>query len=179
MTIIVSPAITRLIQRYQHISLLFWLKVFLILMIFIFLIISYLPLSKFLLISAYIILLCLFVSMVPLLSSMAMHYIQAGNQVNFDLARVMGAISYALGAIFLGKLLTQLDVSCLSIIFAISSIFLVLLLWHLPDVFLGTNLQTKSKPMTTIIRKYKLLFFHSYRLCIQFRRCYSTGDLSH
>lgn len=127
-------------------------------MIFIFLIISYLPLSKFLLISAYIILLCLFVSMVPLLSSMAMHYIQAGNQVNFGLARGMGSISYALGAIFLGKLLTQLDVSCLSIIFAISSIFLVLLLWHLPDVFLGTNLQTKSKPMTTIIRKYKLLF---------------------
>lgn len=67
-------------------------------------ILAFFPFPPLIVTVVYMVIYALYLSMSPLLQVMASDYIQAGQDVNFGLARGLGSVAWALGALILGFL---------------------------------------------------------------------------
>ena len=169
LTIFISPYISSLLHKIKKLTiniLLYWL--FLISLL-IFLAITYLPLSGYIIMFAYIIIYCLSISIIPLLSSLAMNYLQAGQEINFGLARGMGSVSYALSAILISQSINLFSPNVLAIIYLIASISLIMIIHQLPDNKIIINEKEEHKSLLFMIKKYKSLFY----LLLGFAFCFA------
>jgi PPP family 3-phenylpropionic acid transporter len=127
----------------------------------VFLLLVFVDLPTIVIMVSYICMLVLILAMVPLLSMIAMDYIQEGKNVNFGLARGLGSLAYASSAVVLGQLSERINASTIAYVFAISAILLVILLHFLPDSQIGeVKRETKSESsVVEIIFRYRIFFF--------------------
>ncbi|EOS62099.1 hypothetical protein C815_00226 [Firmicutes bacterium M10-2] len=134
-TIFLSPILSAQCAKIKKLSLQQLLIVFLTIECGSFLSIGFLPLSKAVLMILYIGLYALNISTVPLVSTIAMNYIEEGKKINFGLSRGLGSISYAVSAVIAGQLVSHFAPSSLCLLCIGSAVICMLILIVLPPSY--------------------------------------------
>lgn len=149
-TIFLSPILSAQCAKIKKLSLQQLLIGFLAIECGLFLSIGFLPLPKAILMILYIGLYALNISIVPLVSTIAMNYIEEGKQVNFGLSRGLGSISYAISAVIAGQLVSRFAPSSLCLLCVGSALICMTVLMMLPPSYSKQKGQ-KAKEGTSIV----------------------------
>lgn len=149
-TIFLSPILSAQCAKIKKLSLQQLLIGFLAIECGLFLSIGFLPLPKAILMILYIGLYALNISTVPLVSTIAMNYIEEGKQVNFGLSRGLGSISYAISAVIAGQLVSRFAPSSLCLLCVGSALICMTVLMMLPPSYSKQKGQ-KAKEGTSIV----------------------------
>jgi PPP family 3-phenylpropionic acid transporter len=120
--------------------------------------ITFIPLPKIIIMLVYILVYSLNVSCVPFLSMLCMDLIRTGSYLNFGLSRGLGSVAYASTAMLSGFLIDLFNPVVLSIIYSLSSVVFLVILFTFPTVKDKGVINEKSS-IVSIIFKYKLFFF--------------------
>ena len=94
---------------------------------------AFLPIPAFLVMVFYVVMYALNMSTVPMLTMIAMNYINEGTYVNFGLARGIGSASWATSALIFGQVVSFLGANVLSIAYCIFALVTLFILYHLPE----------------------------------------------
>jgi PPP family 3-phenylpropionic acid transporter len=125
------------------------------------LIIYFINFSKLILGILFTAILCLIITLMPFMNSMAFMYEEYGYKVNFGLARGLGSVGYAITSMVLGFVL---NVANPSILLLVNVLFSVLLYWVIKvytvnedsKVISVKKEEIKQLTMIEFVRKYKL-----------------------
>lgn len=129
-------------------------------MIVIFTVLTIISSPIFLIMILYVFLLSLIAAMVPLFSTICMNYLKDGQYINFGLARGLGSISYAAGAIIVGQLIEFFNPTVIAFVYTIASIALLILLYIMPPYQIQEETTTKKQEnIFSVIKKYRIFFF--------------------
>lgn len=158
-TIFLSPFISSLISKIKGLTIHKLMTIIYLILSFIFLGITFIDLPVLIIMILYTLLMSLVVSIVPFLSMIATNYIQAGIKINFGLARGMGSISYAISALLLGRFIDIFNPNILAIVYVISIILNLIILYTLPHNETQQIHQKKEGNVVHVIREYKIFFF--------------------
>lgn len=105
-----------------------------------------------------------------LLSSLGMSYINHGHKLNFGLARGMGSATYAVTAIWLGRMLERFRPDILGYVFCITAVFFLVIGFLLPETeIMRTNTPTENtgKVLIGLLKdKTILLLMIGFCLCV-------------
>jgi len=176
LTVFISPSISSLPQKFKGLTIRRLLDIMMAATLAIFLCISYVPLPTALIMVCYMGMLCISVSVVPLLSAIAMDYIRQGKELNFGLSRGMASASYAVSAIIIGQCVDLFDPDILSVIYSVTSIIFLMVLHTLPagrqDYAQGSG---EKKSVFAFIRKYQVLFYILAGYSLNFAGATSIG----
>lgn len=154
-----SPMVSSLLQKNTDLTIPSLVTRILLCTTVLFLGVSYLTLPAIVLMVLYVIIISGYLSCVPLVSTVAMNYIERGYDVNFGLARGMGSVSYAISAVVLSCCVELFDPNVLSVIHAVAVGLLLVLINTFPDYQEGKKKsQTQTGSILIVITKYKLLF---------------------
>lgn len=154
-----SPMVSSLLQKNTDLTIPTLVTRILLCTTVLFLGVSYLTLPAIVLMVLYVIIISGYLSCVPLVSTVAMNYIERGYDVNFGLARGMGSVSYAISAVVLSYCVELFDPNVLSVIHAVAVGLLLVLINTFPDYQEEKKeSQSQTGSILTIITKYKLLF---------------------
>lgn len=104
----------------------------------------WIPLPKWMIMLIYLLLYAMNISMVPLISTIAMQYIEHGKPVNFGLSRGLGSISYAISAVVIGNLLTIFDPRILIAAYAITGVLALAFLASMPACYMEVKEKRKA-----------------------------------
>lgn len=155
----ISPMVSRFVENHENVTIPKMMDGLLLVSSALFLVISFVNVPSILLIIIYISNLTLFLTAVPLLSTIAMNYNARGMDVNFGLSRGMGSVSYAVSAIALSAMIDYLNPDYLSVVYAISAVLFLYIVHTLPDYVEEKTHQESSGNVIDIIKKYKTLTF--------------------
>ena len=155
----ISPMVSRFVENHENVTIPKMMDGLLLVSSALFLVISFVNVPSILLIIIYISNLTLFLTAVPLLSTIAMNYNARGIDVNFGLSRGMGSVSYAVSAIALSAMIDYLNPDYLSVVYAISAVLFLYIVHTLPDYVEEKTHQESSGNVIDIIKKYKTLTF--------------------
>lgn len=167
-TIFLSPFMSSLISRIKGMTIKKLMTYILVTTFVIYVVMSYLPVPVILLMIMYIVMYALNLSTVPMLTMIAMNYINEGTYVNFGLARGLGSASWALSALVFGQVISFLDTGILSIAYAFFSCVTLFILHTLPESQIQMTEKKKEGSVFTVIRKYKIFFFLLLGFCFMF-----------
>ena len=106
-TIFLSPFMSSLISRIKGMTIKKLMTYILVTTFVIYVVMSYLPVPVILLMIMYIVMYALNLSTVPMLTMIAMNYINEGTYINFGLARGLGSASWALSALVFGQIISE------------------------------------------------------------------------
>ena len=84
-----------------------------------YIVMAFLPIPAFLVMVFYVVMYALNMSTVPMLTMIAMNYINEGTYVNFGLARGIGSASWATSALIFGQVVSFLGANVLSIAYCV------------------------------------------------------------
>lgn len=155
----ISPMVSRFVENHENVTIPKMMDGLLLVSSALFLVISFVNVPSILLIIIYISNLILFLTAVPLLSTIAMNYNARGIDVNFGLSRGMGSVSYAVSAIALSAMIDYLNPDYLSVVYAISAVLFLYIVHTLPAYVEEKTRQESSGNVIDIIKKYKTLTF--------------------
>ena len=136
---------------------------------------AYLTLPSLVLMAIYIIMYALNLSTVPMLTMIAMNYINEGIYVNFGLARGIGSASWATSALLFGQVLSFFDTSILSIGYLIFTIITLMILFTLPESQMKEVQNKKEGSVFTVVKNYRIFFFLLLGFCFMFAGATSIG----
>lgn len=160
LSIFISPFISSLVTRIQGLNIKKTMLILYILMFIAFLLLTYIPLPISLIMILYIFLLCVMVSNVPFLSMICMDYLKEGHYLNFGVARGLGSIAYASGAVIVSQFITWINPTVIIYVYLISSCLLFWILFSMPDSQTNNDNQEENKTSAfTIMKEYKVFFF--------------------
>lgn len=160
LSIFISPFISSLVTRIQGLNIKKTMLILYILMFIAFLLLTYIPLPISLIMILYIFLLCVMVSNVPFLSMICMDYLKEGRYLNFGVARGLGSIAYASGAVIVSQFITWINPTVIIYVYLISSCLLFWILLSMPDSQTNNDNQEENKTSAfTIMKEYKVFFF--------------------
>lgn len=154
-TIVLSPLISQKCAQIRNYSLQQILIVFYVITCILFLTIGFAPVSSVFIIGLYMILYSINISTVPLVSTIAMNYIEDGHPVNFGLSRGLGSVSYAITALAAGQLTAILPPTILCILFVASALLVAAILKMLPATYSKAGKKTdreKSNIVSTMLK---------------------------
>lgn len=160
LNIFLSPYLSGLYDRHEKLSIKKLLTFTLLFGVLLFLVIALIPLPAQVIMVAYVLVYSLNVSSVPFLSTIAMDYIKAGQDVNFGLARGLGSVSYATSALFLGSLVKWINPDALSFFYLATVALFLLTLYSCQDVHLEKAAEkVQGASVQVIIKRYPVFFF--------------------
>ena len=136
---------------------------------------TFLPVPPLLLMIIYIILINLIAANVPLLSSICMNYLHAGEYVNFGISRGIGSVAYASSAVLIGRLIDFINPNVLAPVHLVASLALFAVLYSLPKVEIKESKAEKGVSLVGFVSKYKKYMLILIAHGIQFA---SVGCLS-
>lgn len=174
-TIFLSPFMSSLISKIKGLTIKRLMTYILVSTFFMYLIMAYLPIPVFLLMGLYIVMYALNLSTVPMLTMIAMNYINEGINVNFGLARGLGSASWATSALVFGQVISFVDTSILSVAYAFFSCLTLAILYTLPESQVTQSQKKKEGSVFTVIKKYKTFFFLLLGFCFMFAGATSLG----
>ena len=90
-----------------------------------------------------------------------MNYLKDGQYINFGLARGLGSISYAAGAIIVGQLIDFFNPTVIAFVYAIASIALLILLYTMPPYQIQEETTTKTRKIYSLLLK-NIVYFSSF-----------------
>lgn len=155
----ISPMVSKFVEKSEKITIPKMMDILMLVSSALFLLISFVNVPAFLLVLIYITNLTLFLTAVPLLSTIAMNYNARGKEINFGLSRGMGSVSYAASAVLLSNMIDFLNPNWLSAVYAVSAVLFLGLIHTLPDYVEEKGHQESSGSVLTVIKKYKTLTF--------------------
>ncbi|MDE6953710.1 MAG: MFS transporter [Erysipelotrichales bacterium] len=160
LSIFISPFISSLLEKVKGLTIKKLTFQLYILMFIVFAILTFIDLPLIFIMILYISLLCLIVSVVPFLSMICMNYLKSGEYIDFGLARGMGSVAYAIGAVVVSQLISMINPSILSYVHLISSSLMLWILFSMPNSEIATSeKQEKGSSAFGIIQKYRTFFF--------------------
>lgn len=174
-TIFLSPFISSLISKIKGLAIKKLMTIIFALTCGMYLIMAYLALPSFILMVIYIIMYALNLSTVPMLTMIAMNYINEGIYVNFGLARGIGSASWATSALVFGRVLAFLDTSILSVGYLVFTMITLMILFTLPESEMKQVKNKKEGSIFTVIKKYRIFFFLLLGFCFMFAGATSIG----
>lgn len=174
-TIFLSPFMSSLISKIKGMTIKKLMTYILVATFIMYLIMAYLPIPVVLLMVIYIVMYALNLSTVPMLTMIAMNYINEGTYINFGLARGLGSASWATSALIFGQVISFLDTGILSIAYAVFSCLTLAILYTLPESQIANSNQKKEGSVFTVIKKYKIFFFLLLGFCFMFAGATSLG----
>ena len=139
---------------------------------------AFLPIPAFLVMIFYVIMYALNMSTVPMLTMIAMNYINEGTYVNFGLARGIGSASWATSALVFGQVVSFLGANILSIAYCVFALVTLFILYHLPESKITktkTEEVQEEGSVVTVIKKYKIFFFLLLGFCFMFSGATAIG----
>jgi len=139
---------------------------------------AFLPIPAFLVMIFYVIMYALNMSTVPMLTMIAMNYINEGTYVNFGLARGIGSASWATSALVFGQVVSFLGANILSIAYCVFAFVTLFILYHLPESKITktkTEEVQEEGSVVTVIKKYKIFFFLLLGFCFMFSGATAIG----
>lgn len=169
-SIVISPFLSALIERIhgmtvRKMTLMIYGYAFVT-----FLGMTFLKLPSIVIIISYILLSCLVLSVSTFLSAIFVDYISDGKIINFGIARGCGSVSYAIAAVILGWLCTRFSTDLLSIVFLISGLAFLLVLFSLPDPS-GKHTQKKEETRHSLLQ-----IMNNYRIFVLFVLAYGIAQ---
>lgn len=157
-SIFLSPYISSLVGKLKKISLQQMMMLILGIALVCFAIITFLKVPVLVTMVLYIFMYALMLSAVPIMTMIAMNYLEQGVHVDFGTARGMGSTSWAVGALVFGKIIDWFDPRVLTIGYITTCIFIFLLLISMPPLY-QRNVQTKEVKegsVFVVAKKYKV-----------------------
>ncbi|MDO4467301.1 MAG: MFS transporter [Bacillota bacterium] len=162
LSIFLSPFISSLVGKLKKISLQQMMMLILGLTLICFMIITFLPVPSLVTMVLYISMYALMLSAVPIMTMIAMNYLEQGIHVDFGTARGMGSTSWAVGALLFGKIIDWFNPSVLTIGYLITCVFIFILLLSMPPLY-QSEAEAKSVEDTvkseenvlSVLKKYK------------------------
>lgn len=167
-TIFLSPFMSSLISRIKGMTIKKLMTYILATTFIIYMLMSFLPIPTLLLMGLYILMYALNLSTVPMLTMIAMNYINEGTYINFGLARGLGSASWAISALIFGQVISFLDTSILSVAYTVFSCVTLFILHTLPESKVPAVKRKKEGSVFTVIRKYHIFFFLLLGFCFMF-----------
>lgn len=167
-TIFLSPFMSSLISQIKGMTIKKLMTYILTVTFIIYVVMSFLPIPAVLLMGLYILMYALNLSTVPMLTMIAMNYINEGIYINFGLARGLGSASWATSALIFGQVISFLDTSILSIAYTMFSCITLFILNTLPESNVQTVKRKKEGSVFTVMRKYRIFFFLLLGFCFMF-----------
>lgn len=114
---------------------------------------------------------CAYGSIIPFLSAICMNYIQAGQDLNFGLARGLGSIAYAVSAVAIGRLIDWINPTVPAAVYILFNILFLLVLRSLPEVAATAPTGGESSDSSTlfgVIKKYRTYFVFLLGISLSF-----------
>lgn len=174
-TIFLSPFMSSLISKIKGMTIKKLMTYILAVTFVIYLVMAYLPIPTVLLMGLYIVMYALNLSTVPMLTMIAMNYINEGTYINFGLARGLGSASWATSALIFGQVISFVDTSILSVAYAVFSCLTLVILYTLPESQVTASKRKKEGSVFTVIKKYKIFFFLLLGFCFVFSGATALG----
>lgn len=157
-TIVLSPFISSLLSKIKGLTIKKLLTVLYTIMIASFLIVTFIPLPDIAIMILYMSIIAFLVSGVPILSTICMDYLKAGQYLNFGLSRGMGSVAYASCAVVLGRLIESLGTNVLAITFTVFGLLFLATLYSMPNIQIERGEVQKEGSVFSVIKKYKVYF---------------------
>ena len=167
-TIFISPFISSLLDRFTNLTIKNLVAYISIGIGIMYIILSFIQMPAIILMVIYILMYALLLSTVPLLTMIAMNYINDGLYVNFGLARGIGSASWAASAFIFGQVITFIDPWILSMGYLFFIIITLILLYTMPEQKNVKHEQKKQGTVLYVIKNYKVLFFLLLGFCFMF-----------
>lgn len=160
LSIFMSPFIASLIDRVKGLTIRKLILILYCIMFFLFLSLNFISSISYIIMLFYVLLTTLVTAVIPFLSVICMNYIKKGNYINFGLSRGFGSVSYAIGAVVIGQLISIFNPEIIAYIHLLFGILLIGLLYTLPDF----EIEEKTKKEKTssafkIVKKYRTFFW--------------------
>lgn len=163
LSIFLSPFISSLVGRLKNISLQQMMMLILGTTLLCFVIITFISVPAIVTMVLYISMYALMLSAVPIMTMIAMNYLEQGVRVDFGTARGMGSTSWAVGALLFGKIIDWFDPRVLTIGYSGTCILIFVLLLSMPPIYQSKE-EAKSVEDTVkseenifkVMRKYKV-----------------------
>ena len=171
MSVFLSPIVSNNIAKMPGMTTNKLLTIIILFDIACFLMMAFLPLPIILIMVLYISMHSLYLATVPFLNQIATNYIVAGEDLNFGLSRGCGSVAYASTAVVMGIIISKLNPTVLSVIFALMTILTLVLLYSLPTIEIKVDTQPKEKSDTSafdIVKDYPVFFFLLLGVCMCF-----------
>lgn len=160
LSIFMSPYITSLIGKVKGLTIRKLIFFLYILMFFLFLSLNFISSLSYVIMLFYILLTTLVTAIIPFLSVICMNYIKKGMYINFGLSRGFGSISYAIGAVVIGQLITIFNPEIIAYIHLLFGILFIILLYALPNFEIEETAQKeKTSSVFKTIMKYRTFFW--------------------
>ena len=102
-TIFLSPFMSSLISKIKGMTIKKLMTFLMLTTVLLYIAMAFLPIPAFLVMIFYVVMYALNMSTVPMLTMIAMNYINEGTYVNFGLARGIGSASWATSALIFGQ----------------------------------------------------------------------------
>lgn len=118
-TIFLSPFMSSLISKIKGMTIKKLMTFLMLTTVLLYIAMAFLPIPAFLVMIFYVIMYALNMSTVPMLTMIAMNYINEGTYVNFGLARGIGSASWATSALIFGQVVSFLGANILSIAYCV------------------------------------------------------------
>ena len=174
-TIFISPFISSLVDRIKNLTIK-KLTVYITVGVgIVYLILSFIKMPAFMAMILYILMYALMLSTVPLLTMIAMNYINDGLYVNFGLARGIGSASWAASAFVFGQVISFVDPWILSIGYFFFIALALILLYTMPEQKNVKTTKEKQGSVLQVIKNYKILFFLLLGFCFMFAGATTIG----
>lgn len=160
LSIFMSPFIASLIDKVKGLTIRKLILILYILMFLLFLSLNFISSLSYVIMLFYILLTTLVTAIIPFLSVICMNYIKKGIYINFGLSRGFGSVSYAVGAVVIGQLISIFNPEIIAYIHLLFGILLLVLLHTLPDFEIKeTAITEKKSSVFNIVKKYKTFFW--------------------
>lgn len=160
LSIFVSPFVSSLLEKIKGLTIKKLIYILYGIMFVVFVLVTFLSLPIILIMALYVSLLCLMVSVVPLLSMICMNYLKGGQYLDFGVSRGLGSVAYAIGAVIVSQIISLLNPTILVFVYAIASVLLFLVLSSMPNSEIQTSeKKVKGANAFEIIKNYRTFFF--------------------
>lgn len=133
LSLLIQPINSKMIHRFSFLTVRRMLMILLVVMAVLFASITFFSASSVWVIFAFVIINAINGSMVPLMSSFGMEYVNQEKNVNFGLARGFGSLGWAVSAVFIGFLLEKFSPEVLGYIYIISASIMLLTVLTMDD----------------------------------------------
>ena len=177
-TIFLSPFMSSLISKIKGMTIKKLMTFLMLTTVLLYIAMAFLPIPAFLVMIFYVIMYALNMSTVPMLTMIAMNYINEGTYVNFGLARGIGSASWATSALVFGQVVSFLGANILSIAYCVFALVTLFILYHLPESKITktkTEEVQEEGSVVTVIKKYKIFFFLLLGFCFMFSGATAIG----
>lgn len=182
-SIFLSPYVSSLVTKFKGLTLKKLILLIDLVMVVDYIVISFLPIPIFMIMLLYILLCSLSIATVPLITMVAMNYVQNGKDVNFGTARGIGSASWATFALVFGQLVSIFSPRILFYAFVGLVLATTVLMHYLPDIDIKTEQEIemeveeeiKSRSIFSVIKAYPIFISLLIGFCLMFSAATMIG----